>query len=569
MFKTTILYQLTALSLLLLAARAKYNLVPQLNQYCPKVADINGFADQQKHPFDVQKVNILDTEALITSEGVEAKGEGGFGKVFFGDYYTSVSEKRPEAIKLVLVPEDMNRDEQDEQNMLWKEVMSHQKLNQMDPERDYFTGFYFCAEITSDVAVMNKSSAVKNKEYINVPRTAAFLYYTEKMTIDLYKYMQKVQFSQMRMFSISERMKLGLHYIKAINTIKATMEHCDIKPENLMIKKISKEEADQLMARGVDVSRLGTDYYIGKMIDFGFVQMKTGNGKVECPGGTRGYLPQEYFENKPSNGSDILALGMNLIDMELTAHGIGLASDLLAQSQDMRLKGLGKFTKDAWNRAKGIPSMRYLFSIIDKEEYKPEIRAAALEALPSLNETLAKIETDQKKVSNFGIAGMNLFLYEFMFKKGLEYLPNHEKFNSYNKKDLESTQLAIQNLNKSAADYESKKLKLELAAKIAEQKIGLAKSYYNLILGMINPIGSRISSEDLISHIEGMLQSYEATVESLKSEYDGQADLISQMAQVNISPREYSQVMITDAQRNGVQSGENKLQVGQSQMFLV
>lgn len=76
------LYQFTVLVSLLSLSTSKYNLIANMNKYCPKTADIRQKASEENNPpWTVMVKNIDNTIAQITSRTASPVGEGAFGTV--------------------------------------------------------------------------------------------------------------------------------------------------------------------------------------------------------------------------------------------------------------------------------------------------------------------------------------------------------------------------------------------------------------------------------------------------------------------------------------------------------
>lgn len=396
--------------MLLVSISSKYNIIPNLHKYAPKIADVRIKASENQSPYDIITKNVDYAEKLITSRGASPVGTGAYGTVFLGKFYADMTEDSTEqAIKVVNLTEDFEKDPVSEQKMFRTEIIAHQTINKMDTEGYYFTKYFFCVDITAERIKLNAASTTKNKEYVKAEGKATFVYYTEKMDTDLYKYAKNARANKVKMFPVLERVKLGVHLTQGIEMISSKMEHCDIKPENIMLKKVAEDMVQGIKDSNVMLSKLGDDYYVAKFIDFGMVQFKQKHSKITCPGGTKGYFGQEYYtKNADNSGIDMFALGMNLIDLELTAHGFGMASDVLAQSHSMRRNQVYKFSNSVVQSISKMSAGKAIFTAIELPEVRERIMSEALEHTPGLEQFLtqgAKQITDYK---NGTLAFMNI-----------------------------------------------------------------------------------------------------------------------------------------------------------------
>lgn len=476
-----------------------------------------------------------------------------------------------EAIKLVNLVEDFETDEDEEQTMFRTEVIAHNMINKIDTKGHYFTKFFFCAEFTAEKIELNKQSSTKNKKYVNSVRKASFLYYTEKMNTDFFKYAKNARANRIKMFPILERVKLGIHLVQGIFLINDKMEHCDIKPENIMLKKIDAETAQIYRSEGVYVSSLGNDFYVAKFIDFGMVQFKKSGQAVSCPGGTRGYLGQEYFSGEDNNGIDKFALGMNLVDLEMAAHGFGMASDVLAQSHDMRLRKKSNFTQLIKQTVASMSAGIAIMMAVDQPAVQDSIRDAALELMPTLGQHFlshGKTKTDYK---NQGIAFMNIKLFEFMVSQGLEAMPGYPAFNKYYDEDIASVQNKIKAwANKEAEDKSAALMKLNVALAVAGMDKALSIAYWIILMKMIQTPDKRPDYDTLIHDLEELISTYENSMLELNGHLNIGVDQIKKISNSVVSDRAFEGTLIQRVDdRQAVMKDGNGLEVMQSQKFLV
>ena len=476
-----------------------------------------------------------------------------------------------EAIKLVNLVEDFEEDEEEEQSMFRTEVIAHNMINKIDTKGHYFTKFFFCAEFTAEKIALNQESTTKNKRYVNSTNKASFLYYTEKMNTDFFKYAKNARANKIKMFPILERVKLGIHLLQGIFLINDKIEHCDIKPENIMLKKISAEEAQQYISEGVYVASLGNDFYVAKFIDFGMVQFKKSNQAVSCPGGTRGYLGQEYFSGGDNNGIDKFALGMNLVDLEMAAHGLGMASDVLAQSHDMRLRKVGAFTQRIRQTVGSMSSGKAILLAIDQVGVQDQIRDAAIKVLPTLSQHFSSQGKTKKDFKNQNIAFMNIKLFEFMVSRGLEVMPTYPVFNKYYDEDIAGVQNKINNLKgDESEEKKSTLLKLNIGLQVAMMNKELSIAYWNMLMKMIDVPESRPDYDTLIHDLEELIASHENALLELNGQMNIGVDQIKKISSSVVNSRAFEGTLINrDENRQVVMKDNNGLEVMQSQKFLI
>lgn len=90
--------------------------------------------------------------------------------------------------------------------------------------------------------------------------------------------------------SLLTRLRVFTNVGKALVTIIKKYSHCDLKPDNVMLKKVSPEQSFFLKNQGLmQLPLYPNEYYQVKLIDFGMAAEGSENSR-KCLGGTSQYL---------------------------------------------------------------------------------------------------------------------------------------------------------------------------------------------------------------------------------------------------------------------------------------
>lgn len=144
----------------------------------------------------------------------------------------------------------------------------------------------------------------------------------EKLDLNFGLFIRQIVSQSSEGLTFFNKLKLAKNIITGLKLINRNHLHCDIKPDNLMIKKVRKNDYDN---EKLLIETTAGEFFLIKYIDFGLSVPK----KARCPGGTFGYAAPELFDKRFGHEKfDVFSLGVLLIDTELLGVGIteGLAS---------------------------------------------------------------------------------------------------------------------------------------------------------------------------------------------------------------------------------------------------
>ena len=247
-------------------------------------------------------------------------GSGSYGAVFM---FSNISNSNPlhhenVAVKLLKISQDTaSRAVQKEQYKVFKEIYTMNKLSRQRNGKYYFPSMLDCFVITdllgyhiSDLTQRlldgNKSLAtlaqnLAHKEVIILPMEKLDM--TLTTFIDYAKTVNGIRFT--------DRLKMSLNLMSGLAMMSAHFIHCDIKPDNVMIKNITNE---RISHKAPVIKTKAGESFLVKYIDFGISVSKDS----ECKGGTPGFAAPELSESIFDHSNfDLFSLGVLLIDMEL------------------------------------------------------------------------------------------------------------------------------------------------------------------------------------------------------------------------------------------------------------
>lgn len=187
---------------------------------------------------------------------------------------------------------------------------------------------------------------------------------------------------------------MSINLLKALKLMNSKYINCDIKTENIMLRRISEKNAYMNMGHGLKVLEAAPgEYWQVYFIDMGLAvdisEMDLSLDSVNCSGGTPGFLPEEFFDETASlDMSDLYGLGTSLIDQELVSAKLDLFGGLIGTAQKKRLKKETEFTKTEILVLKKKKLMMALENAMDDLKNVVEFRRKILEVRPSIQEDL-------------------------------------------------------------------------------------------------------------------------------------------------------------------------------------
>ena len=261
----------------------------------------------------------MESLGLVISSDISPIGLGGFGSVFKFDFIPNMSSKQvvPMAGKEFMINDDISSSQgKQQQDLLYSEFSINKELAQKDSLNLFFPVMDSLYDMTLYFPTLLKKSS-KNKKYL-VPNQnqALFVLVMEYLDFSLQNLMDQVRTSKIRLF-LSTRLKIARNISVALLSIINSFTHCDLKPQNIMLKSISEERANQLEEQNLERIELGfQEFYQVKLIDFGLM-VKGNRGDRKCPGTTPSYSPPEYLTKTSQVNFDVFSLLIIILDMEL------------------------------------------------------------------------------------------------------------------------------------------------------------------------------------------------------------------------------------------------------------
>ena len=207
-----------------------------------------------------------------------------------------------------------------EQMKLLQEMLMNESLFKKPDGKYYFPRILGCNTLSPDIvgyieeikreeyttneALKYIRGGFKNKEYIAIKM--------EQLDYSYSNYLEMMRTQSKVGIVIIDRIRISINLFKGLSMIMDKSIHCDIKPDNLMIKVL-----DPIVARTYIPfikTTLG-DLILIKYIDFGMTVEKT----RRCQGGTYGYMAPEMFMPYLDHSKfDIFSLGVILVESEMT-----------------------------------------------------------------------------------------------------------------------------------------------------------------------------------------------------------------------------------------------------------
>ena len=508
------------LSLTLVSAlTCKRAVLTAITQHCKTNQELLTKKDQDAEANELMRNTNSFVEYLIQPNTTNV-GEGAFGGVFLYDYILSANDQqgiRPNAVKVITLPNDATQKEGLYfQDMYKKELDTSITLNGLDQNNLYFPRYDGCVEVTQDFETLMKEQSTENTDNINTPDdTVTFLYYTQKLDTDLFKFTKNYIKQNGSFFNQINRVQLGINTIKGLILMNEKYQHCDIKPENMMLKNINEEEASRLNGEGLTPIETSPGHtYQSFIIDFGLAVPKNSR----CIGGTPGFLAQEFFTSDSHKNIDTYAVGMMLIDNELASLKIDNLSDILAVSQSMKYKQKTVFAyndKLSLNNSFLIKNIKVL---LDHDQYSEQNRNMAKEIYPNIkSEVASKSKSnpwDSSKLSTYMylspltfealvMTGMSGFNYLRSFTKDINDSIDTLKGN-ITKYTTAITKHEDANANTDKLLLANAMLRVQNSTKI------FRRAYYDILYQMIVAPHTRITLGKALEQIENLLTKYKS-----------------------------------------------------------
>lgn len=388
-------------------------LIESLQETCPTFSYLKGLFEAQKGEYqsalqnsgnkeDVEESDYIDEDLVNRLNNIQnlcqglvgdmvPLGQGSFGKV----YQTSIQLEDLDHLltvvaKVVRVLNNAdNEDDQEEQELFELEIEANRILNELDVENYFFPELFDAVNITDYVDSLDKSDLDETQTQ-NVAHTEEqdmFAIFTEQLNFELLRYIELMeQNDNFYIVPVEERLNLALLAIKGLVLMQAQYFHCDIKPENMMFKKVDPETLRAMIQAGLTpVQLMPGDYYQIKYIDFGLVA-EGELSKRECMGGTNGYKPDEYFNGETNLKFDIYSLGMTLLDLELSIRGQGFFSDIDSYIFKTKKAKQSTFSEEIIQKLENKGLVKRMKQLMEHPKYKVPFRTELAKQMPKLDD---------------------------------------------------------------------------------------------------------------------------------------------------------------------------------------
>ena len=315
-------------------------LIDNLKNTCPMESDVSAMYLMKKNQFKANNqgkvfpghllteyydLKNLDALSQILFSDTKYLGAGTFGKVYAFNYVDPVTHKSLEIVsKVVRFPADGRISENAEiQQELAMEIYANQQIFQEPLGKFFFPQVFGCFEITSKIDSLSQQldfSKLPKNEQVNIthkPEEGMATIFVEKLSISLADFMD-LTFDGKAFFLDHERLSLLLQAVKGLGIMDQFFVHCDIKPDNMMLKQILVDDIVEMAQSKVSSARFNhNQFYQLKYIDFGLISFDQPENR-ECNGGTPGFIPDEYLQRNVSNEKfDVYLSGMTFLDLEL------------------------------------------------------------------------------------------------------------------------------------------------------------------------------------------------------------------------------------------------------------
>ena len=361
---------------------------------------------QEKSPaYETELLNIEKLAKKIASNGKKL-GNGQFGEVYKMDFTLSNEglDTIPVAVKVLKLDENWDQnDETDDQNMFATELKINMELASLDPKNLFYPKFYGAYDVTDFFPTQITNETDYNHKLILKPRRKqVYTMFNEFLDLEMFQYIKIVQAGLYQNYlhtrlRILKNLSLGL-----INMVDK-FTHCDLKPENIMFKRIDEEEMQRLSEENIKRLELFPgEYFQVKMIDFGLVA--EGNRTTRaCNGGTPGYIPEGFFTGDSSYNQDVFSLAMVGLDLELSALQMYLFSDIQDDYISM-FRGSVKFDQNFVNRFKNTSIYKLGVHLWENKKYRTVLMFSIRKLIPNFDQDFSKIFDANKNMDDIHIS---------------------------------------------------------------------------------------------------------------------------------------------------------------------
>lgn len=531
-------------------------LIESLEQTCPSYSFLMQLYNQQKTTYQnalqsgssqdaVNKADYIDknlVNRILNIQNLckglvgdmEALGKGSFGKVY-QTKYKQVGQDDSENVvaKVVRVLNNAdNKKDEEEQEFFEIEIEANLLLNQLDVQKYYFPQLYDAVNITEYVDSLDKSDLdeIQLENVTHNENQDLFAIFSEKLDFEFFTYIQILSSDDnMYIAPPEERLNLAVQAIKGLALMNSVYFHCDIKPENMMFKKINPETIQQMIKVNIKpVELMPGNFYQLKYIDFGMVA----GGELserECMGGTNGYKPDEYFNGESNEKFDVYSLGMTLLNFELAINNLGFFSSVDKYIYETKNKNQFVFSEEQVEKLRNNSLVKRMISLMENPSYKELFMSRLQSEMPRLNTFLTQKfplqELSEIKPSDFIFAHVDIFRRMMMISMDMYFFEYKAKVQDKKTDEYYQAKLDQVTENFNNPPEQSHKNKYEAKMNYLKSKVKLEAARNQLRLKLVglslNMIQRNHMKRPSIEEIEQMLMT---EVEEFTSNYEDERD---------------------------------------------
>jgi serine/threonine protein kinase len=400
---------LVTTTLMLLNLNHCLNMNSELEEQCPKYS----FLYEENHKTESEKTKeplesgeyfreLTNLENFVSTilEGEESIGEGSYGNVFPFDYIDKENNELNIAAKIQKIIDTKNNRKADKKQKQVAEEIKHNKVVYDDANGPYFfTNVYDSFEFTelADERVAEFDDSLDEeitKVFSHGKKEGLMTIFMERLDVSFLELIDLFFNNEVELF-MDSRVDLYILAMQGLEIINKHFLHCDVKPENIMLKKISPEKAQEMVSKNFIPIRTGkTFYYQLKYIDFGLIAQGK-EGERKCHGGTPGYIPKELdvtgFDHEKF---DVFSLGMTFLFAELAImelEGFDRIQTVVNDVIDEKDEEGYKFTKEQKEKITNLDLYNEIDGVAFREE-KKELLNTLKEIYPKLEQIASERE---------------------------------------------------------------------------------------------------------------------------------------------------------------------------------
>lgn len=422
------------------------------------------FPSQEQPEF--YKLKNIETLTNILFSDTKCLGEGTYGKVYGFTYVDPENHEEKDIVsKVIRFPGDSSKeDDYVHQEILAMEISANNTVYSESLGKFFFPQLFGCFEFTQNMNSLTQSIDIekisKNElENIKVKDSEGVAtIFMEKLNISL-RELINLNITKKARFLDQERLNLFYLAAKGLETMDKYFLHCDIKPENFMLKKVNIDEIKEMYSNKIEPARLSSkEFYTLKYIDFGLISFEERNER-ECEGGTPGFIPNEYLQEEVSNEKfDVYSLGMSFLNLELAERGYSGFSFVDAILYKRKKAGGFELTEEDITNLNKIRIVKKMKEIMVDEKYK----TIFLKRLENIYSNIKiKVESGSKpenylEIDPLAYIDRNVNSFRYMMITALSVYFNEYIVNQYKVPTVENYDKKIQEINEELVNSTNK-----------------------------------------------------------------------------------------------------------------